>query len=900
MTRRPSDPPSILLKLASLLAPRGRKDEVLADLLDGFQARASRLGPARARRYLYGEVASLLLWRLQWWRGAHLTRDAAGAAAVESTTMGRDFLQDVRFGARTLLRRPLFTLTTVVVLGLGIGAPAVVLTLVNTIFLQKPAHVSEADRIIRLTRSWAPGEGGAALGNPDYRYYRENASTLTGLAAYGELRSVSFTLDGSHYDQLRTLFASDNFFQLLGLEMAQGRGFLPEENESPGVHPVAVISHAFWSRALGADPDAVGRTLYLNDAPYTVVGVAPEGFGSVSPAGTDPDVWVPIAMYGSLTRSGNMDWWERQPHSRSNWLVALGRMAPGVTFEAARDNLVTLGRALEFEGRPEGEGAFVQRQFLYSPRLEATLTRLTRMLLVVVGIVLLVAAFNVAVLLLSRATTRYREMGIRTALGAGRGRLTRQILVETLILGLAGGLLGLGLAYGLSDLAASLLPVPFATEFQPTLWVVLAAGGLSLATALGVGLLPASQASRTDLRGAIHGSGARASRSRARDVLVVGQVGLSLVLVAGALLFGRSFWTARTQEVGFATEDRLVLQVNLTELDYSEEEGRLFLRQALERIRAIPGIQGAAATRMIPFQGDWTTEFDPPPGARPNHGEGLAFTGLNVVSPEYFRVSEIPVLRGRALIQEDGPGTSPSVVINQALAQGLWPGEDPLGRTLPLLDDTSFEVVGVVANANYYQLGEAPVPQSYLALSQFLPRSVHFLIHTAGNAPAMAPQVQEALRELEPKLVFGWVTTMASVMEDETGRYQVSAVLVTLFSVLALLLAAAGLYGTVSFMVARRTREIGVRMALGAHRSRVAREVLGAGLRLVAVGLGLGLVGALLLQGFAEGLLFDLAPRDPLPLLGACLVLLAVAAIAILIPARNATRVDPVEAIRSE
>jgi predicted permease len=900
MKRTDSGPSPILLRVVSFLTPRGRREEILTDLVNGFHARASRLGPAGARRHLLREVVSLVLWRLRWWRGARMTRDAAGAAAVGSSAMTRDLFQDLRFGVRTLIRKPLFAVTTVGVLGLGIGAPAIVLTLVDTIFFQEPARISEPDRIIRLTRSWGPGEGGGALGNPDYLYYRANASTLTGLAAYGEFRYVSFTLDGSHHDQLQLLFASDNFFQVLGVEMALGRGFLPEENAIPGTHPVAVLSHAFWTGALGGDPEAVGRTLYLNDSPYTVVGVAPEGFGSVSPAGAAPDAWVPIAMYGSLTRAGSTDWWERRPHQRSNWLVALGRMAPGVTFEAARSDLLVLGEALEFEGRSEDEGAFVQRQFLYSPRLEATLAHLSRMLLLVVGIVFLVAAFNVAVLLLSRGTTRDREMGIRTALGAGKGRLARQILVETLILGLAGGLLGLTLAFTLSDLAASLLPVPFAMEFRPDLRVVLTAGGLSLLTALGVSLFPVSQASRTDLRGAIHGSGKVSTRSWVRDLLVVGQVGLSLVLVAGALLFGRSFWTARSQELGFATANRLVIQVNLTELDLGEEGGRVFVDQALERIRAIPGVQGAAATRMIPFQGDWTTEFEPPPGARSNHGEGSAFTGMNTVTPDYFSVAGITILRGRALGEADGPGVAPTVVINQALAEALWPDQDPLGRTLPLQEDTDFEVVGVARNANYYELGEAPVPQSYLAMSQFVPRSLHFLIHTTGDAPGMAPQVQEALRELEPRLVFGWVTTMASVFEDETSRYEVSAVLVTLFSAVALVLAAAGLYGTVSFLVARRTREIGVRMALGAHRGRVAWEVMQAGLRLVVAGVVMGLAGAVVVRGFAEGLLFDLAPTGPLPLLGASVVLLVVAAVATMVPARHATRVDPMEAIRTE
>jgi predicted permease len=387
-----------------------------------------------------------------------------------------------------------------------------------------------------------------------------------------------------------------------------------------------------------------------------------------------------------------------------------------------------------------------------------------------------------------------------------------------------------------------------------------------------------------------------------RDALVVGQVGLSLVLLAGAFLFGRSFWTARSQELGFATENRLVLQVNLWEMDYDAEERNAFLRQALERIRGLPGVEKATVTRMIPFQGDWSTEFEAPPGTRSNYGEGLVYTGLNAVGPDYFRVAGVPILKGRPLGPDDGLGAAPVMVINEALAEALWPGEDVLGRTLPLRDDASFEVVGVARNAAYYELGEEPAPQVYVSMYQApqAQRQPHFLIHTTGPAPAMAPVAQEALRELESRLVFGWVNTMASVFEDETSRYQVSAVLVGIFSAVALLLAAAGLYGTVSFLVARRTREIGVRMALGARRSRVAGEVMRAGLRLVLVGVALGLGGAVVLRRFTETLLYRIQPGDPLPLIGACLVLLVVAVAATLAPARSATRVDPMEAIRAE
>jgi putative ABC transport system permease protein len=892
--------PPLLLRVVRMAVPKGRREEVLADLEDGYRDRVSRLGEAPARRHLYREVASLLLWRLQWWRGTAATRSAAGATRETSSTVGRDFFQDLRFGARTLLRRPVFTLTAVVVLGLGIGAPATVLTLVNAIYFQEPSHVSNPDRIVRLSASFGDGQGGGALGNPDFLYYREHASTLSGLAAFGGERVATYTADGSHHDQLRVLFVSDNFFDLLGVAPAQGRAFLPEEDATPGTHPAVVVSYAFWTRALGRDPEVVGESLTLGGSPYTVVGVAPEGFGALSPAGPAPDAWVPIAMYGALTRASNMAWWERVPHQRSRWLQALGRLAPGVTFEAARANLEALGEALEYDGKSDDEGAFVQRQFLYSPRLAATLDTLSTMLLVVVGIVLLVAASNVAVLLLSRATTRYREMGIRTALGAGRGRITRQILVETLLLGGAGGFLGLGMAFSLSDAAASLFPVRFVTEFRPDIGVIMVAGGLSLLTALAVGIFPALHATRQNLREAIQGLGTEAPRSRTRSGLVVGQVGLSLILVAAALLFGRSFRAAQTQDLGFATEDRLVVQVNLRENGYDAEGGRLFIRQALERIRALPGVQGAAATRMVPFQGDWTSEMDAPPGVQPNYGGNQVLTGMNAVSQDYFQVAGITILRGRPLGPMDAEGSTPVIVVNETLAEDLWPGQDPLGRTLPIWDGVELEVVGVARTSTYYELGEEPFPQTYLALDQFYQPQVHLLAHTTGPAAEMAPVVQNALREMNPRLAFESVSTMASIFEDVTSRYEISAILVAIFGGVALLLAAAGLYGTLSFLVGQRTREIGVRMALGADWGRVAGEVVRFGLWLVLVGMGLGLAGTLALRRFTASLLYGIGPNDPLPLLGACLILLAVAGVATFGPARNATRVDPMVAIRTE
>ncbi len=889
--------PRAIARLLALLLPRDRRDDILGDLEEAYRARAQEASDANRRRTLWREVVSIVAWRL----GARLTparptqthRGGGG-------NMGADLIRDLRFGARALARRPGFTVLAVTVLGLGIGAPTTVLTLVSRIFLDRPPEVTEPHRLVRVWRSWAPGQGGGALQHPDYVYYRENVAALEGLAAWGGGQVASYTLDGVRSDQLTVLPVSDNWFDVLGVEPARGRFFTSEENREPGAVPVVVLSDGFWRRGFAADPDVPGRSIVMNDITFTIVGVAPPRFRGLSAFSDAPDAWVPLAMRGALSRWTARDWWERVPHQRSSWLSVVGRLRPGTTFEVAEANLLALSDALTYPERQEGEGILVSRQAIYSPSQAGTLSTLSRLLLGVVLIVLAIATANVAVLLLSRATTRTREIGIRTAIGAGRGRIFRQLLAESLLLGAAGGAVGVGLAYAFSDAAAGLLPYTFVTSFAPDTGVLLAAVAISVLTAVLAGLVPALHAARSDFGAALEGMRTPPGRSRARDALVVAQIALSLVLVAGAVLFTRSFRTARTQDLGFVTENRLVLGVDLRALGYSEADGRVFIERALERLRALPGVLGVATTRMVPFQGDWSTDLDLPPGAIPNTDEGKLWIGRNVVSPGYFDVMGVEVVRGRPLGDEDGADGPLSVVVNEKLASLVWPGRDPLGKVLALSEDRDFTVVGVARNATYYELGEEPTTQAYTSIAQTYQSGVNFLIHTSGPAADWTEAAEAALREIDSALAIASVTSMAAVFDDVTARYEVSAVLVGLFGALALILAAAGLYGVVSFLVAQRTREIGIRMALGADSGRVAGQVLRSALALAVLGLGLGLGGAVALRRFTASLLFGVTPGDPWAPAIAAVVLLGTTVLASLAPARRATRVDPMEAIRAE
>jgi predicted permease len=901
--------PVILRWLLERTLPADRVDEVLGDLEASLVEREGRLGGRAARALLWKEIASLAVWRVRGGLGKsgagvaspggqwHPDSGARGTGARASSWA--DFWLDARFAVRTLARRPGFALTAIAVLGLGIGSTTTALTLTNRIFFDRPDEVVEPHRLVRIWRAWDNGTRGGSLSHPDYVDLRAGATTLAGLAAYTDGGvSVMYSTGPDGADQIEPWFVSSDYFEVLGVRPALGRFFRADEDATPGTHLVAVLSHDFWVRAFAADRGVVGRTLSLNGEPFTVVGVAPERFRGTSPVDERADVWLPIASYGTLARPEESSWWERLPNNSNNWLTVVGRLQPGVTFEAAEANLIARSEPL-FAGRSRGEHLEVSRQYLYSPGQASTLRTLSILLLGAVLVVLSIAIANVSVLLLSRAATRSQEMGIRTSVGASRTRILRLVLAESLVLSLAGGALGAAVAFGTGEMVASLLPFTFETSFTPDVRVLGVTLLLSLLIASAVGIAPALHAARGDLS-RLAGSGrATHARTRLRDALVVGQVALSLVLVSGAALFARSFLTARGEQLGFETEDRLLLEVNLRGAGYDQSRIAAFVQEGLERLAALPGVERVSTTMMIPFQGEWTTSMTTPAGGRANDPDGNITTGANLVGPGYFELMGIDIVRGRAIDASDVAGAPQVMVINETLARAVWPDQDPVGKTLPFRD-SDYTIVGVARDASYYALGEEPFPQMYGAELQSLAPELTFLIQTDGSNSELAQAVRAALRENEPSLPFRQVSSLDVVLDEVTARYEVTAVLVGTFGALALLLAAAGLYGLISFLVAGRTREIGVRIALGAGRRRVAGEVMGRGIALGLVGVAIGLAGVVGFRRFTASLLYGVAPDDPVPLVVASSTLLLVAALASLVPARRAMRVDPMDSLRAE
>ena len=814
-------------------------------------------------------------------------------------------LHDIKYAARLLVKSPGFTAVAVLSLALGIGANTAIFSLVNAVLL-RPIPVQEPGRLATVFMTDARNPGNLPLSHLNYKDLRAQNQVFTEMAAF-TFAQVNWS-NGNASEQILLQVAAGSYFSVLGTQPAIGRGFAPEEDVK--ATPVIVLSHGFWERSLGRDPSIVGRTLTINRTPFTVIGVMPDGFTGTF-LGGNPAGWVPMAMHDVV--QPNFDWYEQR---RGLFLFAFGRLKPGVGVDQAAANLRGIFAQLEQAYPVDNKGRSASAVSLLEARLNpggqggGQIVQLSVILMTVVGIVLLIACANIANLLLARATRRRKEIAVRLALGAERLRLIRQLLTESLLLAFVGAALGIALAFGLLNLlvAADLqLPVPL-EEMAIDARVLGYTALLTVLTGILFGLAPALQASRPDVVPVLKnetvpaGANQRGLRSffSLRQLLVVSQVALSLISLVAAGLFLRSLKHAQGIDTGFETRGVLVMNVNLGREGYTPERGQLFYQQVVERLAGLPGVQHASVAQNAPLAGGFLRSVFPEGADTTTRDRVLV--QVNSVSPGYLDTLGIPLMRGRDFVNSDATGAPLVVIINETMAQRFWPGEDAIGKRFKFFGDNDYtSVIGIAKNSKYNGVAEDPIPFIYQPVRQNYTPNATLHIRAAGNAGGLGGAVRAAVLEIDPTLSVFNVRTLEQQVSDSLAGLRINVVMLTTFGVLALLLASIGLYGVASYAVSQRTREIGLRMALGANAASVLRLVLGRGLTLVAIGIALGLGLALLGSRFiSPDILPNVSVRDPLTFTATALLLTAVALLANYLPARRATRIDPLIALRSE
>ena len=809
-----------------------------------------------------------------------------------------DLWQDLRYGARMMWKNPGFTVVAVLALALGIGANSAIFSVVNTVLL-RPLPYRNPDQLVMVweddTKGGYPRDTPAAA---NYMDWRNQSSVFEGMAAIAD---QNFNLTGTgDPEKLVGRRVSANLFPLLGVEPQIGRAFLAEEDQ-PGRNRVVVISHGLWQRRFGADANVINQALTLNGESYTVVGVMPPHFQFPS---REDELWVPIAFTPQEAANRNR-----------HYLQVIARMKPGVTLEQAQVEMSTIASRLQQQYPEQNDdlGAAV------TPLHEQVVGDIKPALLVLlgaVGFVLLIACANVANLLLARAAVRQKEISIRVALGASRLRLVRQFLTESVLLAVLGGAVGLLLSlWGVSLLKAfipeNISQVEAITIDARVLGFTLL---ISLLTGLVFGLAPLTQASNLNLNETLKEGGrdsAAGSRgNRIRSLLVVTEVAVSPILLIGAGLLINSFMRLRNVDPGFRADHLLTMQVELPQSKYPEHSRRTtFYNELLSRIEALPGVKSAAVTTNLPLyaQGNSITiSIEGRPDPAPGQGKrpGIA---TRVVSPHYFQTMSIPLLQGREFSDQDKVDSPAVAVINETMARRLWPDQDPTGKRITPGALTSTDpddwitVVGVVKDVRQFELVADPKPQMYLSYVQagfFAPNDL--VVRTDLEPLSLAASVRRAVWEVDKDQPVSKIRTMEEIVSESVARQRFSMLLLGVFAALALALAAVGIYGVMSYSVAQRTREFGIRMALGAQPGDVLKLAVGQGLKLVIAGIVIGLGASFLLTRVMASLLFRVSATDPLTFITISLVLVGVALLASFVPALRATKIDPMEALRYE
>jgi predicted permease len=812
-----------------------------------------------------------------------------------------NLLRDVRFAVRMLLKRPLVSGLAALSLALGIGANTTIFSIVNALFL-RGMPVSEPETLVAVFTTDRKNPGLAPLSHLNWKDLRDQNDVFSDVLAYDWVgMSVSTGGEASlAFGQL----VSGNYFDALGVKAALGRAFGPDEDATPGAHPVAVVSHAFWTQRMGGRSDAVGQQLIVNAEPFTLVGVAPASFSGVT-VGVQPDLWLPMAMNRQV-RPG-LNWYEER---RGLFVNALARLKPGVTQAQAQAAVGALGDRLAKDFPTENEGRTLRltsfaESTLFPGLREAALAG-TTMLMVIVALVLLIACANVANLLLARATSRRREIAVRLALGAGRWDLVRQLLTESTLLALVGAGLGLLIARWARGAVMGFLPsLPFPATLslglEPDARVLLFTLAVALLTGILAGLTPALQMARPRLVDALRERSSSEMRGgrllSARNLLVGAQVGLSFVALVGAGLFVRSLGAAQRSDPGFDTEHLGLVSFDIELQGYDEARGRLFLDSVVERVSALPGVASVTIAQAAPLGFSLFRSVFP----EGQEGERGVMVQVNSVRRGYFETLGIPLRRGRAFGDTDLAGAPPVAVVNETMAARFWPGQEALGKRFKFFGDDQpvREIVGVARDAKYNTLGEDPQPYVYLPLEQAYTGAVTLIARASGDpAPILLP-LQRELKALQRDMPLVGISTIGQVLYNSLWASRLGAWLLAIFGALALLLAAVGIYGVMSYVVSQRAQEIGIRMTLGADRRGVLLLVLRQGMLVVGIGLALGLLAAFALARLVSALLF-VSAADPLVFAGMALTLVSVGVLANLLPALRATTVDPLVALRSE
>jgi predicted permease len=819
-----------------------------------------------------------------------------------------DLLRDTKYALRSLGRAPTFSFFATLTLALGIGAATTVFTVVNTILLH-PLPAADPSHLVSLYTTDVKGQKQSGNLLPtsylNLKDYQSRNTVLSSVAGFSPPLVLTLTEHGG-FERLFGQIVTWGYFETLGLQPVKGRFFLPEEISKPGSAPVAVLSYNAWKIRFHQDANIVGRTIEINETPFTIIGITPEGFLGVS-AIFGPDVWLPATMAAQVLPLPMQDILRER---EKPFFQAVGRVKPGIDRSQAQANLQTIASSLQQEFPEANTGRTISVQpittaLFSSTGGEAGAKFVSAVLLAIVGLVLLIACSNVANLLMARAVKRQQEIALRLAIGASRGRLFRQLITESFVLAIVGGTVGLRVGYQGCRFLWSFRPADVARNLaDPKLdsTVFLFAFLLSTVTAFIFGVMPSLRASKTDLVNSLkeesHLAAPSAGSARLQKILLSGQVALSLVSLVAASLFLRAVQHAYTIDPGFDEKHLAVFMMNPEQVGYDAAQLQAFHRAVRDRVSAIPGIAAATWASNMPF---WSS---PSRGVSIEGQEHIRKSELlntvtNTVDVDYFKVMHIALIAGRDFTDGDRDGSLPVIIINQDLARRYWPGADAIGKRLRLVGDSvTRQVIGVVKNSNYTTLGEAPQPCIYLPLRQNPGATATLYVRAAHDPGSVLGEVQRGVKALAPKVEISDIRTGARFMDQILWSARIVVSMLGVFGLLALILASVGLYGLLTYLVRGRQREIGVRMALGASRPAILLLVIRQGMVLVCAGVVIGLALSLMISRAFARMLFGLNPADPLSLVGASSALILVAALACYPPALAASRMDPMTSLR--